>query len=109
MGEANRRGHYRVVYPVAERPRLVVGSHICEVLDCSERGLRFRPCGVLGPRVGDELEGRVRLLRGEEVRIQGTVLRHEPDDVTLLLRGSGIPFGAILHEQIYLRRAAQSA
>lgn len=107
MPNPNLRRSFRIRYPVESRPRLVLGSYICEVLDCSERGLRFRPSGPLCITPGDALRGRLRFPRGEEIAIAGAAVRSEEGTIAIELSGRGVPFGVILQEQLYLRRAAR--
>jgi hypothetical protein len=104
---ANRRDFYRIPYPAEDRPRFVVGDSICEVLDCSERGLRYRPSIPETPALRDVVTGRLRFLRGEEIHLRGEVVRVKGGEVAVHLVDAGIPFGTILQEQFYLRRAAR--
>jgi hypothetical protein len=103
----NRRDFYRIPYPQEDRPRFVLGDSICEVLDCSERGLRFRSSSPQLPYLGDRLVGRLRFQRGEELHLRGAVVRIEADQIAVHLDDTGIPFGTILQEQFYLRRVAR--
>jgi hypothetical protein len=100
----NRRAFYRIPYPHSERPRLVLGSCISEVIDCSEQGIQFAPSALVAHEIGSEVEGRLRFRSGEEVRICGRITRADSGCVALNLSGLGIPFSAILREQLYLRQ-----
>lgn len=99
----NRREYYRIPFPESERPRVVVGTSISEVIECSERGLSFHPSADPG-EVGDVVEGRIRFPRGVELPFRGEVVRVAEDRVSLELKGSGIPFAVIFQEQLHLRR-----
>ncbi|HEU5170031.1 MAG TPA: PilZ domain-containing protein [Gemmatimonadales bacterium] len=77
----HEREHYRIEYPTAARPRLVVGGHVCEVIDLSERGIRYRAAAGVLP---------------------GVVLRLTGDQVSCRL-DAGVPFKQIVDEQRYLR------
>lgn len=99
----NRREYYRIPFPQTERPRVVVGLSISEVIECSERGLSYRPAAEVGG-VGEVLEGRIRFPRGVELPIRGEVVRVADDRVALSLKGAGIPFAVIFQEQLHLRR-----
>jgi hypothetical protein len=101
----NRRQYYRIQYPAFERPRLVSGWSITEVLECSERGIRFRTAGG-PPDEGTRVSGRVGLRHGQEVRIAGVVVWSDADEVALHLDDEPIPFLCILREHLYLRRVA---
>jgi len=101
----NSRRHFRIVYPWEERPRFVIGNSICEVLDCSERGLRFRLPETPYPSPGDEIHGKLRLPRGNDVLISGVVVRVEAEgEIALELSDPGVSFYLILKEQIHLRK-----
>jgi hypothetical protein len=99
----NRREYYRIPFPESDRPRVVVGTTISEVIECSERGLSFEPAAEPGD-VGDVVEGRIRFPRGVELPIRGEVVRIGDDRVSLSLKGTGIPFAVIFQEQLHLRR-----
>ena len=103
MAFDNRREYYRIPFPETERPRVVVGLSISEVIECSERGLSYRPAADSGD-VGDLLEGRILFQRGVELPIRGEVVRVGDDRVSLSLQGTGIPFAVIFQEQLHLRR-----
>ena len=102
----NRREFYRIPFPETERPRVVVGTSISEVIECSERGLSYQPATESGD-VGDVVEGRIRFPRGVELPIRGEVVRVGDDRVSLALHGTGIPFAVIFQEQLHLRRRGE--
>lgn len=102
----NRRQHYRISYPDFERPRFIHGTAISEVLECSERGLRFIPSDEM-PAVGSHVAGRVVMCHGVQLGVAGTVVWSEADTVALHLDTTPIPFLGIIREQLYLRRAAR--
>ena len=104
MSDSNRRQFYRIPYPAEERPRLVVGSAIHEVLNCSEKGLMFRPSKGEAFQEGDAVIGRMRLASREEIPVAGTVVRVEDGRVSVHLDASHIPFALIIKEQLHLRR-----
>lgn len=100
--EQNRRRHYRVCYPLAERPQLETEAGTFAVADLSESGLRFVPGAdgvfereqrVEGDLVLPEGKGRRRVL-GLVQRLdghRGVALRFEP--------GQGLPLALIVAEQ----------
>jgi hypothetical protein len=108
MPAENRRDFYRIYYPPEARPRLLLdasgGVHaVCEVLECSERGLRFTtPTRWLLP-VGTVVSGLLVFAGGAETRVAGSVTRVAPEEVALLLNRQGIPLGMVLDEQRWLR------
>ncbi|MBK8005330.1 MAG: PilZ domain-containing protein [Gemmatimonadetes bacterium] len=102
MGWQHSREYYRVAYPTDLRPRLDVQSHFFDVIDVSEKGMRF----ALGktadaPRLGDEVAGLIRFRRGEEVEVRGMVIRLDGREVAVRLE-DGIPLRVIMEEQRFL-------
>lgn len=96
------RSLYRIEYPRRERPDLHIGEDRHEVVDCSEGGVRF----VAGPGAwgaGRVVRGNLVLRHGEEVAIEGRVLRVQEGEVAVALHPPGIPFPLVLAEQRYLR------
>lgn len=104
--EINRRNYYRISYPESERPRFVFGTSISEVMQFSERGLRFRTAG-LPPAEGCEVVGRFTMCHGCEISVVGRVVWSDENTVALNLDRSPIPFLVVMREQIYLRRARE--
>lgn len=100
----DERTYYRIPYPTVEGPRLVTGDRVLQVLDCSERGVRFLAHSHAMPETGERIRGRIRFSRGAEVTVEGVVVRVFGPQVALRLDPPGIPFREILQEQIYLRR-----
>ncbi len=98
---AHERAHYRVAYPTALRPKLLVQGHTFEVVDVSERGLRFRLGQAASPEPGFEVVGTVRFKRGETCHIRGIVLRVVRAEVAVRLE-EGIPLRVIMDEQRFL-------
>lgn len=102
----NRREHYRISYPVNKRPRFVFGTSISEVMQCSERGIRFRTVGA-PPETGSRISGRLGMRHGDEVRIAGTVVWSDESSVALKLDRAPIPFLAMMREQLFLRQTEE--
>ena len=96
------REHYRIMYPTAARPRFIGGGLEREVLDLCEQGLRYRAADGETRSVGDQVEGIVRVRRGEEVPVLGTVVRVIDREIALRL-SVGVPLRLVLDEQRYLR------
>jgi hypothetical protein len=111
-----QRAHFRILYPVQGRPRLILQADAeqdedaesepevveLEVIDCSERGVRFRP-QTAPPAVGTEIRGQVRFRSGVEVAVEGMVIRIQAGDVAVHLNRRPIPLGVIYDEQRFLR------
>ncbi|HSB52756.1 MAG TPA: PilZ domain-containing protein [Gemmatimonadales bacterium] len=101
MGWVHNREYYRIAYPAALRPKLLVQGHTFDVVDICERGIRFRLGEAGAPDVGLELEGTVRFRRGETVTVRGAILRVNQDEVAARL-DAGVPLRAIMDEQRFL-------
>jgi PilZ domain-containing protein len=97
----HHREFYRIPYPTIARPWLVVQSYEFEVMDVSERGLRFKVGSVVPPAPGEGVAGTVRFRRGEEVQVSGVILRIEDGEAAVQLE-QGIPLRVVLDEQRFL-------
>jgi hypothetical protein len=102
MVTPSRRALYRIVYPLAERPSLEMGRSLYDVVDCSERGLRYELNHGRIPAVGSHCAGMLHFRRGYSVRVEGDVLRAVRGVVVLALNPP-LPFAQVIAEQRYLR------
>jgi hypothetical protein len=98
----SRRALYRIVYPLSERPTFEVGTTLYDVIDCSERGLRYQLNYQRVPEVGGIVMGWLHFRRGESIRVHGKVLRAMRGVVALALEPA-LPFAEVMSEQRYLR------
>lgn len=110
----NRRDFYRIEFPVEERPRLLLdvsGSIrvVGEVLECSERGLRFTSPTRWLHGTGVPISGEIIFSRGARARIAGSVIRVQGDEVAIFLGRSTIPLAIVLDEQRHLRAGSPDA
>ncbi len=96
------REHYRIKYPAAARPRFIGGGLERDVIDLCEQGLRYRAAEGEARAVGDVVEGIIRVRRGDEVPVLGTVVRVIEREISLQLT-AGVPLRLVLDEQRYLR------
>ena len=103
MSSISRRALYRIRYPVNERPMFEIGRFAYEVIDCSERGLRYEVKDRRVPALGTPLGGQLVFKRGSSVEVTGEVIRTRAGTVALALDAPGILFSDILAEQRYLR------
>jgi hypothetical protein len=104
MPHSYERSYFRIPYSSFEGPRLVIDCAVLQVVDCSERGLRYLASPHDVPARGTRLRGRLRFPRGVEVEVDGVVVRVKGREVAVRLAEPGVPFRVILQEQIYLRR-----
>jgi hypothetical protein len=102
MPTSPERAHYRIIYPLGDRPRLELGGRQHDVVDCSEGGLRFQMTSGAPPELGESVRAVVRFHEGREVEVEGPVVRVQGGHVALRL-ARGIPLAVILAEQRYLR------
>jgi len=98
------RAHYRIQYPVNERPRLIVAGREYEVLNCSEKGVCFLAPGTHRFVLDGAVQGVIRFSRGHEAEVDGRVVRIEGALVALHLAVQPIPFRIVLDEQRFLRQ-----
>ena len=103
MPSSSRRALYRIIYPLVERPAFEIGRFVYEVIDCSERGLRYEVKDRRVPSLGTPLGGTLLFRRGGSVEVTGEVIRTRAGTVALSLDAPGVPFSEILEEQRYLR------
>ncbi len=75
MPSGRPRMHVRLHYPPSTRPSLILDSGSLNVLDLSERGLRYEQTSGPEPPIGTKLEGILRLSSGETLPVRGTVVR----------------------------------
>jgi hypothetical protein len=102
MSHPFEREHHRIQYPTAARPHIVVQGRSFEVIDLSERGVRFRLDEGVPLSVGDAVAGTVRFLRNESVEVMGVVVRVTGREVAVKLE-VGVPLRIIIEEQRFLR------
>jgi hypothetical protein len=102
MVPPSRRALYRIIYPLTERPSLELGHSLYDVVDCSERGLRYELNYQRIPTVGSLAGGMLHFRRGESVHVQGKIIRALRGVVVLAL-DPPLSFGDVMAEQRYLR------
>ncbi len=107
------RIHIRLHYPMHHGPSLLLEDDELDVLDLSERGIRYRQEHGPEPKVGASVEGILRLARGETLPVRGKVVRvTRPEgsarlgvlEVAAHLTELGIPRRVILAERKALQQ-----
>ena len=103
---ADRREHFRIVYPKFVQPRFVIDgvSVPMRVYDCSETGVRYERPPNVPLEVGDEVTGTLRFHPRRQVELLGVVVRAGSADVALRLIPPGIPISVMFAEQRHLMR-----
>jgi hypothetical protein len=97
--ESNRRHHFRLEYPAAERPQLVFGGQNASVVDLSEGGVRLRLERRLQVVVGERIVGAIVFANGDRCSVAGFVRRIDSmrGEATLQLE-DGVPLARMLAE-----------
>lgn len=93
----NQRGHFRLRYPPGAGPVLTADGAAREVVELSERGLRYSDGGhtaTLAARV----TGVLRFADGGTLAVEGTVVRAVGGWIALRLT-RGVHLGRVLAEQ----------
>ena len=100
----NRREHYRIIYPVSCRPKLVINNKQYEVIDISEKGVRFLHQGTCTLQPGSETRIKITFHNGVSLDIKCKVLRFN-DTAAILSLLQDIPFEIIIEEQRYIKKS----
>ena len=100
-GEEQRREHFRVFYPVSERPKIRILGEDYDVAEAAERGIKF--CARKGAenKFEEIVYATITFHDGEFYDFEGKVKRLEKDEIVLQL-SKGIPYKRIVKEQRYL-------
>jgi hypothetical protein len=97
-----RRAYFRIVYPAELRASLFISGQRFVVLDVSEKGVRI--ANPLNSKLPDgEFRAIIKLNQGDPIDVFGRVIRIDKNQVALILL-RGIPYNAILAEQVLLRQ-----
>ena len=109
MKQSERRGFERVEYLGKECPVFVVSDSIFDVVDCAERGLRYRSSSAPLPEVGSDVRGTVRFPEGVAVPVEGVVVRVGHDGVAIHFTQTWIDKEVIAGERRRLRGRGRRA
>lgn len=91
-----KRQAMRVTYALGPQPTLSLGGRRFAVADISEGGVRF--IIERGGRLKKRLRGKITLLSGQTLSIQGTLIRREGNEATIALK-SIIDYHILLKEK----------
>jgi hypothetical protein len=97
------REYFRIKYPVSQRPRLVVGTYCCEILELSEVSASVSSGGNLDLN-GGPIKAAVSFLDGTRVNTAFTVLRRQDEQIVLRF-SPPLPFSIVMAEQRRLLKA----
>ncbi len=96
---SNQRENFRLEYPKADRPEIQVDKYRYEVLDLSEKGVKF-DCGkTYRPQQNAPLIATVFFQGGKSCEVKGTVLRYlaEKNQCVVILT-QGVPLPLMMEE-----------
>lgn len=100
-----KRDHYRLEYPVPDRPSVLVNGLKYEVIDLSEQGMKFICNRTYAPAKDSAFNGTVFFKDGKSFNVSGRVLRYDPtNDHCVVLLTKGIPLPKMIEEQLHLIR-----
>ena len=93
-----RRSHFRIVYPLKERPEARLNGVRCTVVDLSEGGIRFATSAIDAFQVSTTVSGTIAFADGGREAINGTVLRKKGNQFVVHLT-MAIPLPRVMIEQ----------
>ena len=98
------RQYHRIRYPLSYRPQVRIKGEDCnnDVVELSERGVRFIYKGTRQLSKGLEMQVNIIFYDGESFQFTGEILRVEKKDVILHF-SVDLPITRIMKEQRYLR------
>ena len=70
-----KRNNFRIHYPHAMRPTLSIDHVVHQVLDLSEKGIKFALGERYRPQIKDSIVGTLKFANRRSIPIAGTVLR----------------------------------
>ncbi|MFC1812968.1 PilZ domain-containing protein [Thermodesulfobacteriota bacterium] len=97
-GGQEKRAFIRLEYPPEKRPKFIIGNDETEIINISERGLKF----VNTPEIpmGKFINGSIVLSKKISINIKGTVVWSEGNAAGVLI--SGVIPQDIMEEQLAL-------
>jgi hypothetical protein len=97
----NARAHFRVVYPLKERPAFHASGFVCAVADVSESGMTLAaPIGAQPSiREGDRLTGTIRFRYSLPVDVDGVVLRLTKQGAVVRFDELRVPWASVQAEE----------
>ncbi len=101
------RKYFRILYPVSQRPSFWFATKVREenpafviVVDVSEEGIRLERSGNLKLKVGEKVQGILKLTDETRIEINGVVSRLDEKYFVILLNMQPIPLPVIMREQL---------
>jgi hypothetical protein len=100
---AQNRDHFRIPFPIGERPQLIVGAAEFEVIDLSERGARVIRNGKWPDDGNGPFAATIRFRDGTTADVTAELHRLEADKLILRF-GKQLSYSLIAAEQRRLLR-----
>ena len=97
-----KRGYFRIEYPASIRPTLKIRKHEFEIVDISEKGVRFSADKEI--KFGRWVTGNIAFYDGQTVGIEGRIAWKRGESIGMFLTVKSIPYPKILSEQRLLAR-----
>ena len=98
----NRREYFRIIYPLACRPKLIFSGNEYDVIDISEKGIKFICKEMNEFQQGLEVKINITFNNADPLALKGIVLRIDKKIAVLSLTES-IPLDRIIAEQRYIK------
>lgn len=98
-----RRAHFRLPYPAAERPQLESSSGPCQVLEIAEGGIRIVVSRGWHMQLGEAFEGVIHFRDQGVETVVGEVLRLDESQAVIQLT-KGISLHRVMAEQSYIQQ-----
>lgn len=105
--EKEKREYYRLQFPPAKRPQLLINENHHAVIDCSAHGVRYVAASGAAPTPGDPVKGLLRFRHGAQTPVRGVVMRVEEDQIVLYVPDPEIPSPLLRSEERHLLKAAE--
>jgi hypothetical protein len=104
MSYEKERQYYRIQFPAGDLAEFVVGPLTMQIHEVSERGIRYEPREGHDPGQDEVVEGTVILERAGQFQVVGRMSRRQGDTIVVVLDPPGLPYSALMQEQLYLRK-----
>lgn len=105
--EEERREYYRLQFPPAKRPQLLINKESHAVVDCSAHGVRYVASSETPPTPGEPVTGLLRFRHGKQTPVLGVVMRVEGDEIVLYIPGREVPSTLLRSEERHLLKAPE--
>lgn len=104
--DQERRESYRLQFPSAKRPQLLINDNSHAVVDCSAHGVRYVAPPDDPPILGDHVKGLLRFRHGAQTPVLGVVIRIEGDEIVLHIPDREIPSPILRSEERQLLKVS---